>query len=293
MFRKGVFVLIHKKWVAFAAVILLLTACGEQNTTSIMDEKESTEKQQVSKEEQETDIAEKENEVKEEAAVQEETEEEPQKVAVAEPQYRINPANWSAQPIADASEKVVLVTIDDAPDKHAMEMAETLKSQNVPAIFFVNGHFLDTDEEKQQLKKLHEMGFAIGNHTNSHPNLRDLTEQQQADEILQLNETIEQIIGEKPEFFRAPHGANTDFSKQLVQDQGMVLMNWTYGYDWEQQYRDAQSLTDIMLNTEFLNNGANLLMHDREWTSEALPDIIQGLKDKGYSFVDPESIEGI
>lgn len=281
--------MVHRKCIAFAAVMLLLTACGEQNTASTVDDKEPAEEQEVSKEEQETEEAEKEEGVKEEAAV----EEEPEEVAVAEPQYRINSANWSAQPIADASEKVVLVTIDDAPDKHAMEMAETLKSQEVPAIFFVNGHFLDTDEEKQQLKKLHEMGFAIGNHTNNHPNLRDLTEKEQAEEILQLNETIEQIIGEKPKFFRAPHGANTDFSKQLVQDEGMVLMNWTYGYDWEQQYQNAQSLTDIMVNTEFLNNGANLLMHDREWTSEALPDIIQGLKDKGYGFVDPEAIEGI
>lgn len=281
--------LIHRKWIAFAAVTLLLTACTDQNTASTSDEKESAEEQAVSKEEQETEEVKKEEAAKEEA----EAEEKPEEVAAAEPQYRINSSNWSAQPITDASEKVVLVTIDDAPDKHAMEMAETLKSQNVPAIFFVNGHFLDTDEEKQQLKKIHEMGFAIGNHTNSHPNLRDLTEEQQTDEILQLNETIEQIIGEKPKFFRAPHGANTDFSKQLVQDQGMVLMNWTYGYDWEQQYQNAQSLTNIMINTEFLNNGANLLMHDREWTSEALPDIIQGLKDKGYGFVDPEAIEGI
>ncbi|TWT07388.1 polysaccharide deacetylase family protein [Planococcus sp. CPCC 101016] len=280
--------MIHRKWIAFAAVTLLLTACTDQNTAT-SDEKEPAEEQAVSKEEQETEEVKKEEAAKEEA----EAEEKPEEVAAADPQYRINSANWSAQPITDASEKVVLVTIDDAPDKHAMEMAETLKSQNVPAIFFVNGHFLDTDEEKQQLKKIHEMGFAIGNHTNSHPNLRDLTEEQQTDEILQLNETIEQIIGEKPKFFRAPHGANTDFSKQLVQDQGMVLMNWTYGYDWEQQYQNAQSLTNIMINTEFLNNGANLLMHDREWTSEALPDIIQGLKDKGYGFVDPEAIEGI
>ncbi len=269
-----------------AATLILLAACNGENDKPSVEEKEPVVDQ--------TAIEEKAEESEKAAEPKEEKkEQETQEVAVAEPQYRVNTANWSVQPIADAAEKVVLVTIDDAPDKHAMEMAETLKNQDIPAIFFVNGHFLDTDEEKQQLKQLHEMGFAIGNHTNSHPNLKDLTEQQQKEEILQLNETIEGIIGEKPKFFRAPHGANTDFSKQLVQEQKMVLMNWTYGYDWEQQYRDAQSLTDIMVNTEYLNNGANLLMHDREWTSEALPGIIQGLKDKGYGFVDPAAIEGI
>ncbi len=269
-----------------AATLILLAACSGENDKLSVEEKEPAADQTAN--EEKAGESEKAAEPKEE-----DKEQETQEVAVAEPQYRVNSANWSVQPIADAAEKVVLVTIDDAPDKHAMEMAETLKKQEIPAIFFVNGHFLDTDEEKRQLKKLHEMGFAIGNHTNSHPNLRDLTEQQQKEEILQLNETIEGIIGEKPKFFRAPHGANTDFSKQLVQEHEMVLMNWTYGYDWEQQYRDAQSLTDIMVNTEYLNNGANLLMHDREWTSEALPGIIEGLKDKGYGFVDPAAIEGI
>ena len=287
MFSKGVFSLIHKKWPVLAVSLLVLAGCGEEQGAP--PEEKNPPAEEAENEKEETEKVEKTTESKEQQVNEEEKEE--QKVA-DEPQYRINPANWSVQPIAAADEKVVLVTIDDAPDKHALEMAELLKKQGIPAIFFVNGHFLDTDEEKQQLKQLHDMGFAIGNHTNSHPNLRDLPEQQQEEEILLLNKTVEDIIGEKPKFFRAPHGANTDFSKQLVEQEGMVLMNWTYGYDWEQQYRDAQSLTDIMVNSEFLNNGANLLMHDREWTSEALPGIIQGLKDKGYGFVDPEDIEG-
>ena len=285
--------MIHKKWTILAVALLLLAACGDDNKNS--SEVNNPPAEETGNEKKETDKVEKTAEPKEQQVngeEQEQEEQEEQEVA-EEPQYRINPANWSVQPTVAADEKVVLLTIDDAPDKHAMEMAELLKNQGIPAIFFVNGHFLDTDEEKQQLKKLHDMGFAIGNHTNSHPNLRDLTEQQQKEEILLLNKAVEEIIGEKPKFFRAPHGANTDFSKQLVEQEGMILMNWTYGYDWEQQYQNAQSLTDIMVNSEFLNNGANLLMHDREWTSEALPGIIQGLKDKGYGFVDPEAIEGI
>jgi len=32
-------------------------------------------------------------------------------------------------------------------------------------------------------------------------------------------------------------------------------------------------------------------MHDREWTNEALEDIILGLEDEGYDFIDPVEIE--
>ncbi|ANU27846.1 polysaccharide deacetylase family protein [Planococcus versutus] len=278
--------MIHKKWMAIVAASFLLAACGEQTTTSSSTEKEAEPVE-------DNTAIEKQEETGSEKAKETEPEKTEEEKAVSEPRYQINSANWSVQPIADADEKVVLVTIDDAPDKHSMEMAETLKSQDIPAIFFVNGHFLDSDEKKQQLKEIHEMGFVIGNHTYSHQDLKSLTEEQQREEITKVNEMVEDITGEKPKFFRAPFGSNTDFSKQLVADEEMVLMNWTYGYDWEKQYQEAQALADIMVNTEYLNNGANLLMHDRDWTVEALPRIIQGLADKGYGFVDPKEIEGI
>ena len=68
-------------------------------------------------------------------------------------------------------------------------------------------------------------------------------------------------------------------------------MNWTYGYDWEKEYLTKDALVDIMVNTPLLKNGANLLMHDRAWTNEALHDIVQGLQSKGFDMVDPNRIQ--
>ena len=61
----------------------------------------------------------------------------------------------------------------------------------------------------------------------------------------------------------------------------------------KKQYMDAANLTDIMVNTEYLTDGANLLMHDRKWTAEALRGIVEGLRAKEYNFIDPKTIEGI
>lgn len=216
---------------------------------------------------------------------------EPASAEPAEPLYELNEATWSFEPIGNAEPKAALLTIDDAPDKHALEMAKTLKELDAPAIFFVNGHFIDTDEEKAVLKEIHEMGFPIGNHTMSHPNLKQIPQEAQREEILGVNEIVAQVTGEKPKFFRAPFGVNTDFTRQLAAEEGMLLMNWTYGYDWEPEYQNGEALADIMVNTEFLNNGANLLMHDREWTAAALPKIVQGLRDKGYTLIDPVTIK--
>ncbi|WP_203246090.1 polysaccharide deacetylase family protein [Sporosarcina beigongshangi] len=211
---------------------------------------------------------------------------------VIEPLYALN-AVWAFEPISDANPKAVLLTIDDAPDKYALEMAKTLKELDAPAIFFVNGHFIDTEEEQARLKEIYEMGFPIGNHTKTHANLKQISEQQQKEEIQMVSDTVEQITGERPKFFRAPYGVNSDFSKAFVENDGMLLMNWTYGYDWEKQYMDATALADIMVNTELLRSGANLLMHDREWTADALKDIVEGLRTKGYELIDPATIQGV
>lgn len=267
-----------------------MTACSSGDDNSAATEKEDTEEAAT---ETAGETTEQSTDEKTDEEGTEESEEQPEEVVEAEPLYRVNPATAAVEPITDANAQAVLITIDDAPDKQGVAMAETLKELGVPAIFFVNGHFLDTDEEKVSLKKIHEMGFAIGNHTYSHTSLKSINEEQQREEIMSLSDLVEEIIGERPEFFRAPFGINTDFSKSLVEEEGMVLMNWTYGYDWEKQYMDATALADIMVNTELMRDGANLLMHDRTWTAEALPAIVQGLSDKGYEFIDPNDIEGV
>ena len=33
-------------------------------------------------------------------------------------------------------------------------------------------------------------------------------------------------------------------------------------------------------------------MHDREWTAEALKEIVEGLRAKGYDMIDPATIKG-
>ncbi|MEZ0482488.1 polysaccharide deacetylase family protein [Planococcus sp. SSTMD024] len=283
-----------RNWILPACAVFLLGACSDEAAQEPEDTKQEesaqTDVEDVASEQSASEQSD-EAELEEPENTEEQTSEEGEQAA--EPRYRINPQNSKVEPVGDANEQAVLITIDDAPDTYSLEMAETLKELDVPAIFFVNGHFLDTDEEQETLSKIHDMGFAIGNHTNTHVNLKQSTESVQQDEIVSLNERVEAIIGEAPKYFRAPFGVNTEFSNALVQEEGMVRMNWTYGYDFMQGYMEPEALADIMVNAPELNNGGNLLMHDRAWTKEALPEIIEGLRDQGYEFVDPAEIEGL
>lgn len=210
--------------------------------------------------------------------------------ATAEPKYVLNEDLWTIEPIEDSTEsQVALLTIDDAPYGNALDMAETMQEKGVSAIFFVNGMYLDEDG-RQVIQTLHDMGFEIGNHTQNHPNLSELTIDQQRNEIVETNDIIEETIGIRPRFFRAPFGVMNADTYTVLDEEGMTAMNWTYGYDWEEQYQNPENLTNIMVNAPELNHGANLLMHDRTWTRDALGDIIDGLAEKGYSFVNPSEL---
>ena len=205
--------------------------------------------------------------------------------------YQVNTNNWKIEPVSDENAKVALLTIDDAPDEHALEMAEILKELDVSAVFFVNGHFIESEEKQAIVKQIADMGFEIGNHTYSHASLPSITEQEQEEEIKRVNSLVEKATGSKPRFFRAPFGENTDFSKKVVKEEGMQFMNWTMGYDWNKEYQSKEALIDITLNSESLYSGANILMHDRAWTKEALADIVRGLQEKGYEILDPKRIK--
>lgn len=277
----GVTVL-EKLLLSIVFIFLLITGCSNGETKDLPAEEKVVE----AAESMNSDVA------VEEDKSSGTTKEESQIVVneTTEPIYEINPQNWSVKPIKDANERVVLLTIDDAPDKYALDMAKTLKSLGVKAIFFVNGHFINTPEEAAILKEIFGLGFPIGNHTLSHRNLSDLTKEDTYTEIVSLNDRIEEIIGERPKFFRAPFGVNTDESRKIAEEEKMLIMNWTYGYDWEKDYQTKEAIADIMVNSPYLTNGANLLMHDRNWTSEALEDIVKGLQQKNYEIVDPNLI---
>lgn len=216
--------------------------------------------------------------------------------AEVEKEYVIDPDVFSVQPIEGTVDNELLLTFDDTPNPHhpegnTMRIANSLKEAGAGAIFFVNGMYLEDENSRQIIKDLYDMGFEIGNHTETHPKLTELSPEQQYDEIMATSDKIEEITGERPRFFRPPHGLITDYALELCEQEDMQFTNWSYGYDWMPEYHEPAALTEISLQTELLAPGANILMHDFEWTADALDDILAGYQEQGFDFVDPKAIQ--
>lgn len=215
-------------------------------------------------------------------------------------QYYIDPDTSSVLPISDANPNVVLATVDDVPRKlpetptSSVEEAQAMADRGIYGIFFVNGMYLqgeDGEEGRQALKEIADMGHVIGNHTLTHYTLNEVPDEETLrHEIIGNQDIIEEVIGYRPHFFRPPHGVEIPELEAILEEENMVTMNWSFGYDFDENYSDPAALADIMVNTELLSPGSNLLMHDLTWTNEALPTILDGIQDQGYDFVDARDI---
>jgi len=212
--------------------------------------------------------------------------------------YVINTANYLIANKEHPEEKVLLLTFDDGPTGDAtLSLLDTLDRHHAKSIWFVNGHQLATKdkdgrmeiipEKAKLLQEIHRRGHLIGNHTWSHENLRKLAPEKQREELLSTNQIIEQIIGEKPKFFRPPFGAYTETVLQLCQAEGMSSINWSVGsLDWEASvYRKDKGIAKQVLST--VHKGGNILFHDRVWTARELDNILTQLTNEGYQYVLP------
>lgn len=285
--------------ITIIAVLLALSGCGKPTDQTNPGAEVPLTENQDTEDKQPDDETSKEPENDQEAPEQTEDETlppsdeahpvpEPEQTPVKATHYMTS--HYIFKPIEeDGNSKVVLLTFDDGPKEEEMvnDMLETLDKHNAKAIFFVNGYRVKAKPEL--LKKIHDHGQVIGNHSWDHVVLSELSEEAMRQQVGDVQQLVEEITGAAPQFFRPPHGAGNDTLKQIVKEEGMLYMTWSNGSrDWEKDYQKPELVVEQVL--EQLHRGSNILMHELPWTVEALDDLLTKLKEEGYSFLDPAAI---
>lgn len=188
----------------------------------------------------------------------------------------------------DPNEKKVALTFDDGPDADTtVQILDILKEHDVKATFFVIGKRAEADEAV--LKRMADEGHVIGNHTWNHPDLMKLDEARITEEILQVENFVEKVVGYRMKLFRSPYGSLSRENVKQVADLGYKIIAWNVdSLDWK-SLSGEQVRTNILEN---VRNGSIILQHsaggpgeDLSGTVEALPTIITTLKKEGYRFV--------
>ena len=184
--------------------------------------------------------------------------------------------------------KVVLITIDDGPTKYAESMMNTLDKHNAKAIFFINGIHVK-NELKDVLKTEVDRGFAVGNHTWSHPYLKRISFEAAKSEIDKNSKLIEGSTGEAPKFFRAPFGESTQEERDYIKNKGMIYMNWSGSVkDWEAKSKNKDVFMSNVMKD--LHPGEIILIHEHKETDMYLDELLTKIEEKGYTILDPKNI---
>ncbi|HWQ42048.1 MAG TPA: polysaccharide deacetylase family protein [Desulfosporosinus sp.] len=188
-------------------------------------------------------------------------------------------------------QKIAYLTFDDGPHpKTTPSILKILQDEDVKATFFVVGRQVEMYPDL--LKAEYKQGEGIGNHSYSHDyHLLYRSPEAFLAEIKQTDELIFNTIGARPRIVRAPGGTQGHFHINYYNtvDAADYLI-----YDWNVSIGDADAplvpADQLILNLEAQVPGKSriiILMHDagaKLTTVDALPKIIQYLKDQGYSF---------
>ncbi|WP_425354974.1 lipoprotein [Paenibacillus shirakamiensis] len=189
--------------------------------------------------------------------------------------------------------KVVLLTFDDGPKEKVMidGLIDVLDKHKAKAIFFVNGYRVKQNPDL--LKLIHERNQIIGNHSWDHISLKKQPEAKVKKQIEDVQQAVKELTGQTPTFFRPPFGEGGDVGRKVAQDNHLLYMTWSNGsLDWTLKSKGTNNPETVVKNVlDQLHPGSNILMHELPWTVAALDNLLTRLEEKGYSFVDPRSID--
>lgn len=126
----------------------------------------------------------------------------------------------------DCEKKQIAISFDAAwGNDDTGTLIDILKEYDVPATFFVVGAWVDKYPES--VKALSDAGHQVQNHSNTHPYMTQLSNQQMCDEISACNQKIEAITGKCPTLFRPPYGDYDNCVVETVSSLGMNAIQWS------------------------------------------------------------------
>ncbi len=197
-------------------------------------------------------------------------------------------AEWTKLPTSD---RVVALTFDaGGNDAGVAPILKALGDAGIPATFFMTGHWADYYPADA---KTIAARYSIGNHTQTHPHLTDLSDAQVAGEVLTAERAITKATGRDPHpLFRFPYGSSNARVLADIHALGYGGIRWTVDtLGWEGK-SNGQSVATVQQRVlAALQPGEIVLMHvgaandGTNLDAAALPDLIRAIAARGYRFV--------
>jgi peptidoglycan-N-acetylglucosamine deacetylase len=196
----------------------------------------------------------------------------------------VAPGNFAWR--AKTSAPVVALTFDDGPGPYTEKVLDVLKAHKAKATFFMLGEMASA--RPHLAARIVQEGHEPASHLYTHTNFAKVRPEEGAPRLAEsmrrANEVLEKTTGQKVRFCRMPHGIDRPWIRQVAREQGVMLVNWTFGFDWLALSKEDMAKAYV----EKIQPGAIILMHDggqRQKSVDVLVELIQALEQKGFQMV--------
>lgn len=182
-------------------------------------------------------------------------------------------------------EMKIALTFDDGPHPtQTLKILDILDKYNIKATFFAIGVNIDNYEES--IKKVAARGHEIGNHTNTHPKISNLSYNDLKNEFTTCKEKIEKTCNIKTKLMRPPEGSIGKNVTDIANELDCKVILWDIDTkDWA--HTSPENICKNVISN--IKSGDIILMHDyigrNSPTAQAIELFIPKLIAKGFRFV--------
>ena len=179
--------------------------------------------------------------------------------------------------------KSIALTFDDGPHpRYTPALLKVLEEKDVPATFFMLGE--NVKYYPGICRRVVKAGHEVGNHSFTHPNMRNISPEEVRKEIESTQEQILEAADITPIAIRLPYGISNNHAARTAFENRLDIFFWSIDtHDWKSDVT-SDDIVDKALKE--VKGGSIILMHDKSAkVIDAVKELIDSLREKGYSFV--------
>ncbi len=171
------------------------------------------------------------------------------------------------------------------PDEYDEKVIEVLLREKTPATLFLSGRWVEKNPEKAKFLAAQPQ-FEIANHAFWHPHLLEKDDERILRELKRTQTIIKKTTGKTARYFRPPFGEVDERVAEIAQRAGLATIQYDIASGDPDAGLSPQRIVRSILRSA--KGGSIIVFHMNRkgvHAAEVLPEIIHGLREKGFSLV--------
>ena len=125
----------------------------------------------------------------------------------------------------ETDEKKIALSFDAAwGNEDTKQIMDILNKHDVKVTFFMTGGWVE--QFPDDVKMIYENGHDLGNHSQNHKNMSQITDSEKESELMSVHEKVKELTGYEMFLFRPPYGDYDNAVVKTAKKCGYYTIQW-------------------------------------------------------------------